>query len=152
MAISSRGAERTSSMQSLSAYMLIGLHFPIWIWTLLKWSCLLVHLCFALFHCFVFFSHTGTKNALRLAFTSLPGCTLGNGKSVDSQWFCYSFLCSCDTANIAVMSGSAAGRRAEHMISVCKYQIQKHMPKRLPSQKSEGGYTLAIRADCNYTL
>lgn len=43
LAISSRGAERMSSMQSLSAYMLIGLHFPIWIWTLLKWTCLPVH-------------------------------------------------------------------------------------------------------------
>lgn len=107
----------------------------------------------SLVFCFVslFFSHMHKKCTTAclhiIAWLHPETC-----ESVDSQWFCYLIMCSCDTANIAVMSGSAAGRRAEHMISVCKYQIQKYMPKRLPSHKSKGGYMLAIRVDYNYTL
>ena len=129
MAISSRGAERMSSMQSLSAYMLIGLHFPIWIWTLLKWTCLPVHFKGAQSAFFLSLFCTCTQTALLLTWhaflrcswvrSEINGCTPGHVKMWIPDIFFFSFcclmMCSRDTANIARQPSSH--RRAERTIS-----------------------------------
>lgn len=52
---------------------------------------------------------------------------------------------SCDAADIAGMSGSEAGRRARHVGDVCKYEVLKHTPERLPCHKPRGFTILALR-------
>lgn len=149
MAISSRGAERMSSMQSLSAYMLIGLHFPIWIWTLLKWTCLPVHFKGAQSAFFSSLFCTCTQTALLLTWhaflrcswvrSEINGCTPGHVKMWIPDIFFFPFaVWWCVPVTQQILPGSQAhtGGQSVQFLHRCKYQILKHTPKRLPRHDS----------------
>lgn len=132
------------------------LHFSIWIPTLLKWTCLPVL-------CLFFFLNQGPKWACVCVCVFLsrpPGRTAAclHISSVRCGINGLRMLSASDSPVILAFdtvflwhskyrgtSGSQAGRRARHTASLCKYQIPKHMPKRLACHKSRGLIMLAIR-------